>query len=314
MRVVFLDRDSIPVPFAAPACATSYIEHGWTTPGQVVERLAGATVAIVNKIDLDAATLARLPDLRLIALAATGHDCVDVGFCRAHGIAVSNVRGYARHAVAEHVFALLLYLRRNLERYAALVASGAWQRSDQFCLYEAPLADLHGSVLGIVGTGSIGRATAAIGEGFGMRVALAPSPSNPAGTPGRTSLRELLATADVVSLHCPLTEATRGMIGATELALMKRSAILVNTARGGLVDETALAEALRAGRIGGAAFDVLSTEPPEASNPLLQPDLPNFILTPHVGWASGQAMRTLADEVRANVDAWAGGRPRNLVT
>ena len=314
MRVVFLDKDSLPVPFAAPPCASSYLEYGTTAPEQVAERLAGATVAIVNKVQLSAGTLAHLPDLRLIALAATGHDCVDVEFCRAHRIAVSNVRDYAQHSVAEHAFALLLALRRNLASYGALVAAGAWQRSDQFCLYGPPLTDLHGSLLGLVGAGSIARAAAAIGVGFGMRVIYAASPSQPAGTAGRVSLAELLSIADVVSLHCPLTAATRGLIGAAELARMKPGAILVNTARGGLVDETALAAALRAGQIAGAAFDVLSDEPPDASNPLLQPGLPNFILTPHVAWASGEAMRILADELRANIAAWASSRPRNLVT
>ena len=314
MRVVFLDKDSLPVPFAAPTCAASYVEYGKTAPEQVVERLSGATVAIVNKVLLSADTLARLSGLRLIALAATGHDCVDVDYCRAHGIAVSNVRDYAQHSVAEHAFALLLALRRNLAGYSALVAAGAWQRSDQFCVYGPPLADLHGSILGIVGAGSIARSVAAIGSGFGMRVIYAASPSQPAGTAGRVGLAELLAIADVVSLHCPLTAATRGLIGAAELARMKSNSILVNTARGGLVDEAALAAALRAGQIAGAAFDVLSDEPPESSNPLLQPGLPNFILTPHIAWASDDAMRTLAGELYANIEAWAGGRPRNLVT
>jgi len=314
MRVVFLDKDSLPVAFAAPDCATSYAEYAQTAPEQLLERLAGAQVAIVNKITMSGAALARLPQLRLIALAATGHDCIDVQACRTLDIAVSNVRGYARHSVAEHVFALLLALRRNLRGYDALVASGAWQRSDQFCLYGPPLEDLQGSVLGIVGAGAIGRAVAAIGAGFGMRLLHAASPAQAAGADGRVALRELLAVADVVTLHCPLSAATRGMIGAAELELMKRTAVLINTARGGLVDEAALAGALRARRIAGAGFDVLSEEPPVAGNPLLQPGVPNLILTPHVAWASSNAMRTLADELRTNVDAWASGRPRNLVT
>lgn len=314
MRVVFLDKDSLPVPVVAPACASTYVEFPWSTPEQVPERLAGATVAIVNKILLTADTLTGLPDLRLIAVAGTGHDCIDVDYCRAHGIAVCNVRGYGQHSVAEHAFALLLALRRNLLSYIALATDGTWLRSGQFCLYGPPLADLHGTVLGIVGAGSIGRAAAAIGQGFGMHAIYAAIPSRPPGTAGRVSLSELLASADVVSLHCPLTSATRGLIGAAELALMKRNAILVNTARGELVDEAALASALRAGQIAGAAFDVLSDEPPMAGNPLLQPGVPNFLLTPHVAWASDSAMRTLTDDVRSNIDAWATGRPRNLVT
>jgi len=313
MRIVFLDKDSLPVPCTPPRCATAYVEHAHTRPTEVITRLHGATVAISNKVALDAATLAQLPELRLIALAATGHDCVDIDYCRARGIAVSNVRDYAVHAVAEHVFALLLALRRNLTSYAALVTDGAWQRSALFCAHGAQLEDLHGSVLGIVGSGAIGRATAAIGAGFRMRVLHAASPSQPAGSAGRVELRELLASADVLSLHCPLTAATRGLIGVAELAAMKRNAILINTARGGLVDEAALAAVLRAGRIAGAGLDVLSAEPPVADNPLLGLRLPNFILTPHVAWASAGAMRTLAEELRANIDSWAQGVPRNRV-
>lgn len=314
MRVVILDKDSLPVPPAAPACASAYIEYDWTTPEQVPERLAGATVAIVNKILLTGPTLAQLPQLRLIAVAGTGYDCIDVEYCRAHGIAVCNVRGYARHSVAEHAFALLLALRRNLAAYTALARDGSWERSGQFCLYGPPLEDLHGSVLGIVGAGAIGRAAAAIGVGFGMRVLYAAVGSRPPGPIARVALPELLASADVVSLHCPLTSETRGLIGTAELALMKPSAILVNTARGELVDDAALASALRAGRLAGAAFDVFVDEPPRAGNPLLQPGVPNFLLTPHIAWASGGAMRTLVDELRANIDAWAAGQPRNLVT
>jgi glycerate dehydrogenase len=314
MRVVILDKDSLPVPPAPPACATSYAEFAWSSPEQVPARLAGAQVAIINKVLLTADTLARLPELRLIALAATGYDCVDIDYCREHGIAVCNVRGYSRHSVAEHAFAMLLTLRRNLVPYMELATNGAWQRSGQFCLYGPPLADLHGSLLGIIGAGSIGRAAAAIGQGFGMRVAYASLPGRPPGEPERLPLPGLLAAADVVSLHCPSNDATRGMIGARELALMKPNAILVNTARGELVDEAALAAALRAGRIAGAAFDVLAEEPPLPTNPLLQPGVPNFLLTPHVAWASDAAMRTLADDVRANIDAWAQGSPRNLVT
>ena len=311
MRVVFLDKDSLPVPFAAPPCASAYVEYARTVPEQVAERLSGATVAIVNKVLLSADTLARLPELRLIALAATGHDCVDVDYCRAHGIAVSNVRNYAQHSVAEHAFALLLALRRNLASYGALVAAGAWQRSDQFCVYGPPLADLHGSLLGIVGARLDRPRGRRLGLGFGMRVIYAASPSQPAGTAGRVSLAELLASADVVSLHCPLTAATRGMIGAPELARMKPNSILVNTARGGLVDEAALAAALKAGRIAGAAFDVLRMSLRSQVECAAAVRLPNFILTPHIAWASDDAMRTLAISCATNIDAWAGGRPRN---
>jgi glycerate dehydrogenase len=313
MRTVFLDQDSLPVSFRPPNCASPYVGYGQTTPEEVVPRLAGATIAIVDKVSLRAEDLAQLPELRLIAVAATGVDCVDVGYCREHGIAVTNIRHYAMHTVPEHVFALLLALRRNLATYAAL-GGNDWQRQSQFCLFGPPIHDLHGSVLGIVGSGSIGRATAALGTAFGMRVIFSASPSHPAGADGRVTLRQLLAEADVLSLHCPLTPETRGMIGAAELRTMKPTSILINTARGGLVDEGALAEALRAGRIGGAGFDVLSVEPPVEGNPLLALQQPNFIVTPHVAWASEEAMRGLADQLSDNIEAWAQGAPRNLVT
>lgn len=314
MRTVFLDKESLPVVFRPPLCASQYVEHPHTAPGDVATRLAHAAIAIINKVPLPAAVLAQLPELRLIAVAATGYDCVDVAYCREHGIAITNIRDYAVHTVPEHVFSLLLALRRNLGSYAALAVGGEWQRSDQFCRYGPPIHDLHGSVLGLVGSGSIGRATAALGAAFGMRVIFAASPSHPAGDAGRLPLRQLLTEVDVLTLHCPLTPATRGMIGASELRTMKPSAILINTARGGLVDEAALAAALRSGWIAGAGFDVLSVEPPAGGNVLLELRQPNFILTPHVAWASDEAMRQLADQLSATIDAWAAGAPRNLVT
>ena len=313
MRTVFLDKESLPVSFRTPRCASQYVEYPQTDPPDLVSRLGGAAIAIINKIPMRAEQLAQLPDLRLIAVAATGHDCVDVDYCRAHGVAVVNVRGYAQHTVAEHVFALLLALRRNLARYAALATGGEWRRSRQFCAYGPPIHDLHGSVLGIVGHGTIGRATAKLGEGFGMRVIFAASPSQAAGTAGRVTLSQMLAEADVLSLHCPLNAATRGMISIAELRAMKPNAILINTSRGGLVDEAALAEALRAGWIAGAGFDVLTTEPPAGGNILLDLQLPNFIITPHVAWASGEAMRSLADQLTDVIDSWARGAPKNLV-
>jgi glycerate dehydrogenase len=314
MRTVFLDKDSLPIRFTPPRCAFPYQEYPRTSDAEVVARLAGASIAIINKVALPAALLAQLPQLRLIALAATGYDCVDVDYCRAHGIAVTNVRNYAAHTLPEHVFALLLALRRNLVSYSRLAVDGEWQRSDQFSRYGPPIHDLHGSVLGIVGYGSVGQAVAALGAAFGMRVLVAPSPAHPAGHAGRVPLRQLLTEADVLSLHCPLTAGTRGMIGAAELRAMKPTAILINTARGGLVDEPALAEALRSGKLAGAGFDVLSIEPPAAGNVLLELRQPNFIITPHVAWASDEAMLALADQLSATIDAWADGAPRNLLS
>ena len=312
MRAVFLDRQSLPVRFTTPTCVTDYIEYAETAADQVVERLQDATVAIINKVALREAALTQLPNLKLIALAATGYDCVDIQYCRAHGITVTNIRNYAVHAVPEHVFALILALRRNLIGYRQTVADGTWQQARQFCVFSGEIRDLNQSVLGLVGRGSIAKAVAKIAHGFGMRVIYS-HPTAAVDDEASRPLAELLATADVVSLHCPLTPATRGIISETELRCMKSGALLINTARGGLVDEIALARALTEGWIGGAGFDVLTTEPPRDGNVLLQLNLPNFILTPHVAWASIEAMQGLADQLTGNIEAWAAGTPRHMV-
>jgi len=311
-RIVFLDRDSLPARVRAPAFAHAWQDHDATREDEVVERLASATIAITNKVPLRAAALERLPDLKLIAIAATGSDNVDLAACRARGIAVANIRNYSVVSVPEHCFTLMLALRRNLRAYAADVEAGQWQTSSRFCLLGHPIGDLAGSRLGIIGYGALGRKVAALGRAFGMDIiATSRSPIGDADV-SQVALDTLLESADVVSLHLPLSESTRHLIGARELALMKPGALLINTARGGLVDEAALAEALRSGRI-GAGFDVLSQEPPRAGNPLLDLRLPNFILTPHIAWASLGAMQTLADMLVDNIEAWAAGAPRNLL-
>ena len=312
--VVFLDRDSLRATVRRPAAAASYVEHAATAPGEVVARLQDATIAITNKVPLREPDLARLPKLRMIAVAATGYDVIDVGYCRAHGIAVANIRNYAVHTVPEHAFALILALRRSLLAYRADVEAGVWQRSTQFCFFTHEIGDLHGSVLGIVGEGALGRGRAQIGAAFGMRAVFADHAAREATDLEFMPLPELLRIADVLSLHCPLTPASRNMIGERELRAMKKSALLINTARGGLVDEAALARALAEGWIGGAGFDVLSSEPPRNGNPLLGIRRPNFILTPHVAWASSGAMQFLADQLIDNIDRWAEGRPQHLVT
>jgi glycerate dehydrogenase len=313
-RVVWLDRASVPARVRRPRCAESYTEHERTGPGEVVPRLAGATVAITNKVPLREAALRLLPELRLIAVAATGYDVVDIAYCSAHGIAVCNIRNYAAHTVPEHVIALALALKRNILAYRHDVEAGLWQKANQFCLMDHPIADLHGSTLGIVGAGVIGRGTAALGRAFGMRVIYAAHGAATAGDPESVPLPKLLREADVISLHCPLNAETRGFIGEAELRSMKPTAVLINTARGGLVDEAALARALKEGWIGGAGFDVLSQEPPASGNVLLDLRLPNFILTPHNAWASAEATQALANQLSDNIDAWAEGAPRNLVT
>ena len=316
-KIVFLDRDSLIANVRPPAFEHAWQDYPATAPHEVVERLRGASVAVTNKVPLRADAIAQLPDLKLVAVAATGTDNVDLAACRERGIAVCNIRDYSLVSVPEHTFALMLAVRRSLKAYARDVAAGRWQQSTRFCLLDHPIGDLAGSRLGIVGYGALGRRVAEIGRAFGMEIVV--SSRSPVSArrdqwrPMQLPLSSLLMTADVVSLHLPLTDETRHMIGAAELARMKKSAILINTARGGLVDEAALAEALTKGTIAGAGFDVLSKEPPAPDNPLLQLDLPNFILTPHVAWASAGAMQTLADMLVENIDAWAAGNPKNLV-
>jgi glycerate dehydrogenase len=313
-RVVFLDRASLKARVRKPAQAERYVEHEKTSAGEVVQRLADATVAITNKVPLRADTLAQLPQLKMIAVAATGYDVIDVPYCRAHGIAVANIRHYAVHTVPEHAFALILALRRNLLAYRADVEAGQWQRSEQFCFFTHDIGDLHGSTIGIVGEGAIGQGTAAIARGFGMKLLFADHEPPKMDGVVFTPLDQVLAESDVLSLHCPLTPATQNLIGRNELQRMKRNALLINTSRGGLVDEAALIEALDQGWIAGAGFDVLTTEPPRSGHPLLDVRRPNFILTPHVAWASDGAMQFLADQLIDNIDAWAAGKPQHLVT
>lgn len=312
-RIVFLDRDSLIATVRRPAFAHEWTDHAASAPDQVAERLRGATIAITNKVPLRAQALDSLPELRMVAIAATGSDNVDLAACRERGIVVSNIRDYSHVSVPEHCFTLILALRRNLRAYVVDVEAGRWEHSSRFCLLDHPIGDLAGSRLGIVGFGALGRRVAELGQAFGMDVCTASRSQVAAAGVTQLGLDELLASSDVVSLHLPLTGQTRHLIGARELALMKPTALLVNTARGGLVDEAALAEALMRGTIGGAGFDVLSKEPPAQDNPLLGLRLPNFILTPHVAWASAGAMQTLADMLVENIEAWEAGRPLNLV-
>lgn len=313
-RIVFLERNTIQANFRRPSLDHEWIEYGETLSGQVIERVRNATIVISNKLSLREPELSQAPHLRLIAIAATGSDCVDLDYCRSHGIAVSNTRGYAVNSVPEHALMMILALRRNLLAYRADVQNGKWQESKQFCLLTHELRDINGSTLGIVGQGSIGKAMARLGESVGMRVLISEHKGATTTRAGRMPFAELLRQSDVVSLHCPLTDDTRDMFGQTEFEMMKNSALLINTARGGLVDDAALIDALRNGSIAGAGFDALREEPPRPSNPLVELNLPNFILTPHVAWASNEAVQALADQVIENIEAFVGGQPRNLVT
>lgn len=313
-RIVFLERNTIQANFRRPNFEHQWIEHGETFSEQVVERLRGATIVISNKLPLRSAQLTQLPDLKLIAIAATGSDNIDLDYCRRHEIAVSNARGYAVNSVPEHVLMLMLALRRNLLAYRADVETGKWQLSKQFCLLTHKLHDLNQSTLGIIGYGSIGQAMATLGESIGMRVLISEHKHAATVRAGREPFENILQQGDVISLHCPLTDETRDLFGAAEFAMMKPNALLINTARGALVEDKALIEALQTGRIAGAGYDALREEPPRQGSPLLELNLPNFIITPHVAWASDEAVQALADQVIDNIEAFISGTPRNLLT
>jgi glycerate dehydrogenase len=311
--VVFLDRNTLRADVRRPRFEHEWVEYEKTAPEEVVGRLGGATIAITNKVRLGREALEQLPRLRMIAVAATGLDIIDLDAAHERGLTVSNVRGYAQAAVPEHVFALILALRRNLLAYREDVRRGAWAASEAFCLLDHPIRDLRASTLGIVGHGSIGRGVERLAVAFGMRVLLSEHKGAPRVREGRTPFEEVLRESDMVTLHAPLAPETRHMIGRDELGRMKASAILINCARGGVVDEAALADALREGRIAGAGLDVLTREPPREGNPLLELDLPNLIVTPHVAWASLEAMQALADQLIDNIEAFVRGKPQNTV-
>lgn len=316
MRAVFLDFGTVsngdldpgPLERALPGI----VIHERTAQADVPGRVAGFEAVLANKSVIDGATIRANPQLKLVALTATGVDNVDLAAARASKVAVCNLRDYCTASVAQHVFALLLALTHRLADYHALVAGGRWQQAGQFSVFPFPIRELQGRVLGIVGFGTLGKAVAAIAGAFGMRVEIA---NRPGGTPaaGRRDLDDLLPDLDVLSLHCPLTGATRGLISHERLARMKPSAVLINTARGALVDTQALAEALEAGTIGGAGIDVLEREPPPPGHPLLDPSIPNLILTPHVAWAAREARQRSLDELATNVLAFLSGDRRNRV-
>jgi glycerate dehydrogenase len=317
MRGIFLDTRTLgdgDLELAELRATLDMWEFRDTTAARdVAGAICTADIVVTNKVVLDTAALAGARALKLVCVAATGTDNIDMAAAARHGITVCNVRAYATASVVEHVFMVMLALSRRLQDHLHAVESGQWQHAGRFSLLDFPFRGLAGRTLGIVGYGELGRAVAHTANTFGMSVLVAQRPGAPAQT-GRVALRELLARADIVSLHCPLTDATRNLITARELDCMRPGAILVNTARGGIVNEADLAAALREGRIGGAAFDVLGMEPPTDGNPLLDPALPNLLVTPHIAWASMPSRQKLVDELAANIRAYVQGAPRNVVT
>ena len=311
-RIVFLDRKSIIADIRAPAFAHEWIDHDKTGPNETLARIQDASIVISNKVRLPGDILEQASSVKMIAVCATGTDNIDLAYCKANGIVVSNIRGYAVHTLPEHVFMLVLALRRNLLGWREDVRAGLWQQSDQFCLFTRPINDIYGSTLGLIGQGVLGQSVRRIAEAFGMKVLVAEHKNAKTVRDGYVDFDTVLKEADVISLHTPLTPETRHMISTREFGLMKSTALLINTARGNLVDEVALIQALKSGQIAGAGFDVLAVEPPRDGNPLLSLDLPNFILTPHVAWGSRDAMQIMADQLVDNIEAFVAGTPRNI--
>lgn len=316
-RAVFLDHPSLDLgDLDLSQLRDSFTElqlFSDTTPQNVLERLLGAQVAISNKIVLNAQTLAACPNLRLILVSATGTNNIDLAAARAQGITVSNCQGYGTPSVAQHTMMLLLNLATRLKDYQQDVVAGKWQKAKQFCLLDHPIIELEGKTLGLLGHGELGSAVARLAEAFGMRVVLGAIPGRPARA-DRVPLDELLPQVDALTLHCPLNEHTRHLIGARELALLKPGALVVNTARGGLIDEQALAHALRSGHLGGAATDVLSVEPPVDGNPLLADDIPRLIVTPHNAWGSREARQRIVGQLVENARGFFSGAPLRVVS
>lgn len=316
MKIVFLDRSTISPqtllkPFPFPHELELYEE---TKDDEVAARIIDADVVITNKVKLRSAHLERASNLKLIAVAATGTDIVDLKTCSARGIVVSNIRNYAVHTVPEHTFALIFALRRSLTAYHDAVRRGRWQQAGTFCFFDHPIKDLHGSVLGIIGDGVLGQSVATMARALGMQVLFSAYKVRNDMGPLYTPFEEVMRRSDIITLHCPLTAQTKNLIDALEFDLMKRRPLLINTARGGLVNEAALVEAMKSGKVSGAGFDVVTEEPPSCSHPFHELiTAPNFILTPHVAWASDEAVQGLVDQLVDNICTFVQGEPRNVV-
>jgi glycerate dehydrogenase len=315
VKAVFLDFDTVSngdLDASGLQAAVGDLKLCESDDSKTAERLRDAEIVLLNKIELSREQLQSLPNLKLIAVAGTGTNNIDVAVARELGIAVCNVRGYCTSSVVQHVWGLILSLTQHVSGYARLASNGSWTRNEALTVLSHPIRELDGRAFGVVGWGELGRGAARVAEAFGMRILIANRLGQPP-RPDRIELPQLLAAADIVSLHCPLNDSTRGLIGERELALMKPDALLINTARGALVDGEALSIALKAGRLGGAGIDVLPREPPLDGDPLLDPDIPNMILTPHVAWAAREARQRCLDEMAANIKDFLGGGRRSRV-
>ena len=317
MKSVFLDYSTVSTgdldPQSLLDAAPDLELRDLTAQADVAKIIEGRAIVLLNKLQLTREIIFEAQDLRLIALAATGTNNIDLQAARERGVAVCNIRDYCSASVAQHVLGVLLMLTHSLRQYSSDAMDGTWARSQHFTILSHPIRELTGRTLGIVGWGALGQAVARACEAaLGMKVLVAQREHAPTQA-GRVPLDQLLAEADVVSLHCPLTDETRNLMDARRIARMKSDALLINTARGALVDLAALAEALRAGRLGGAAIDVLPQEPPVDGSPLLDPGIPNLIVTPHTAWAAREARQRCLDEMAANIRDWRGGGRRGRV-
>lgn len=316
LSIVFLDRETLAADaqLRSPAFPHTWRDYEKSAPADVVQRAADADIIVTNKVAIDEKAIEQLPNLKMIAVAATGVDRVDVEACRKRGIVVSNIPGYAVHSVSEHTFGLILALRRNLLNYHEAIRRGRWQEAQQFCFLDYPIIDLHGARLGIIGAGVIGRRVAEIAEAFGMIPLFAARKGEKPRSATFTDWNEVLATSDIITLHCPLRPETRNLIAMPEFRAMGQKPIIINTARGGVIHEADLVAALDQNLIAGFGVDVSVQEPPAPDSPLMAvADRPNVILTPHVAWASRAAMKAVTDQLIENIDAFAAGRPVNVV-
>jgi glycerate dehydrogenase len=320
MKAAFLDWDSLNGSELDPACLNNlpveWQYHPNISPAELGSLISDLDIVVSNKVLLDQSLLTRATQLKLVCVAATGTNNVDLESARKRNIPVCNVRGYATESVVQHVFMLLLNLSRRFNQYQKAIKNGDWQRSEHFCFFKYPVESLTGKIMGIIGFGELGQAVATMAKQFGMDVIVAESmiaKKQILANYQRVNLETLLSSSDVVSLHCPLTEQTRDLIDKEEFSLMKSSAFLINTARGGIVNENALIAALKTNQIAGAATDVLTTEPPVNGNPLLESDLSSLIITPHIAWGTKQARQKLIEKVAENIDAWLKGRTINQV-
>jgi len=317
VKIAFLDRSTIRADIAVrqPDFSHSWSEYETTeTPQQANERLQDIDIVITNKVPITEPLIAACPELKMVAVAATGVDHIDIEACKAHGITVSNIRNYALCTVPEHVIGMILSLRRQILQYRQEVIEGRWQRENNFCFFDRPIQDISGATLGIIGYGAIGQATAQLAHALGMHVQYTSRSAKAADFAKPVDLDTLLRTSDVISCHCPLTLQTHHLLDTAAFEKMKSSAIVINSARGDIVDEQALADALTQNKIAAVAIDVLPQEPPASNSPMMQlANRTNVILTPHTAWASQQAMQTLANQLIDNIEAFVAGEPKNTI-